>query len=45
MPDGSLGAKKTDVADVCRYIFLLNPGRVEIDTSESELEASELFQN
>ena len=41
MPDGSLGAKKTDVADVCIYIFLLNAQRVEMDTSESE--ASELF--
>jgi hypothetical protein len=43
MPDGLLGAKKTDVAELCRKIFLLNVGRADIDIFESEV--LESFEN
>jgi hypothetical protein len=37
MPQGSLGAKKIDVAQLCRRIFLLKIGRDEADKLDVEV--------
>ena len=44
MPQGSLGQKKIDIAQLCRRIFLLNVGslKAEVDRSEADSDSDTL---